>query len=54
MFPDLLRKEAQKEFLALLQGIVRDLPFHPENPNIRRSRTLTPLAPLAKFARRED
>jgi hypothetical protein len=49
----LTKKEAQKEFLALLEGIVRDLPSHPENPNIRTPHTFIPLAPLAKFVRRK-
>src|SRR5688572_18410445 len=49
----LKKKEAQREFLKLLGGIVRDLPFHPETPNIRVPRTFTPLAPLAKFVRRK-
>jgi hypothetical protein len=49
----LTKNEAQKEFLALLEGIVRDLPSHPENPNIRTPRVFIPLTPLAKFVRRK-
>jgi hypothetical protein len=49
----LTKKEAQKEFLQLLAGIVSDFPAHPDNGRVFVPRTFTPLSPLAKFTRRK-
>lgn len=49
----LTKREAQKEFLILLEGVICDFPTHPESANICVPREFTPLLPLAKFVRRK-
>jgi hypothetical protein len=49
---NLSKKDAQEQFLALLEGIVHDFPAHRDNPLVGVAPTLLLLSPLAKFARR--
>src|SRR5213596_1133133 len=49
----LTKAEAQREFLALVAGIVSDFTRHPEEPQVGVPRRFTPLFPVAKFLRKK-
>jgi hypothetical protein len=49
----LTKAKAQREFLALVEGLVSDFTPHPEEPQVGVPRRFTPLLPAAKFLRKK-